>query len=871
MKLSSFVKAAAFKHLVTVDLPGSGSNQHELNGVSGLKKFFDSNEKIQDDLLWTYFSDDSPPIEEEGEFTFYDARAKSAAMTGRSEWRFYYTGEFLRNAGVGDLFILVKSQQNRFYALVFRKDSKVLSHAKKMFGLDSNSVKFDNVTFDSLSKVHEQGSQNNSFSIWLSQFTPEHESIPKTSEPTRKEMLPFKPRSRMLVLLGDQLIRDPGIAIFELVKNAYDADSTYANVTLRDVKNLEKGTVIVEDDGSGMNWKQIVDVWLEPGTDHRQQQKLQGYRSPRFGRLPLGEKGIGRFAAHKLGKKIKLVTRQKDSPEIVVKIDWAAFEDERYLEDALVEITERRPMHFLENATGTKIEVTELNEELTRGTIRQIQRSVNSISSPFRELDSFVANLDIIPDDNTTAGLLKIGNTIETAPYRASCMINDHTLTYDYEFVPPSNSEKIAGRKITGQKMELERVDLFSQDELQNDVGSIYIELRIFDLDNQFLSLASISDKRGYKEFLRHNGGVRVYRDGVRVYDYGEPGNDWLNLDGRRINDPSAKVGNSQIIGAVHLDGETSGKLIEKTNREGFIEDRTYELFENAVKFTVTQIVHERNKDKKRLREIFSTKKNKQPVIAELAELRTAIRKEPTLAAELTPIVDRVERKYIEMRDTLMTAAGAGLTLSVVIHEVEKGISGLVRAVEKDTSIDDLRDLAVHLSELIEGLTYLTRKSGRKKESLSSIITQSLNNTSYRTKAHQIKVLNGIELGNEDFEVTCTKRLIISTIMNLFDNSIYWLSNKQSENRKIYIGTTNNIKGGPVLFVADNGPGFQDDNETLTQPFMSRKPDGMGLGLHVAKTVMETQGGKLIFPTKDEIGIGDSYSGAIVGLQFTEI
>jgi hypothetical protein len=80
-------------------------------------------------------------------------------------------------------------------------------------------------------------------------------------------------------------------------------------------------------------------------------------------------------------------------------------------------------------------------------------------------------------------------------------------------------------------------------------------------------------DVKGLKDYLDENGGVRIYRDGTRVYDFGEPGNDWLNLDIRRVNTPTARTSNNQVLGALCLDATTSGDLREKTNREGFIEN----------------------------------------------------------------------------------------------------------------------------------------------------------------------------------------------------------------------------------------------------------------------------------------------------------
>lgn len=131
----------------------------------------------------------------------------------------------------------------------------------------------------------------------------------------------FRPRARIIHLLGDQLIRNAGIAVFELVKNAYDADASRCTVTMFEITNPDKARIVIQDDGQGMTYETVTGVWLEPGTEYRTKQKEQGERTKK-GRLPLGEKGIGRFAVHKLGKQIKLVTRAADSREVVLDLDW---------------------------------------------------------------------------------------------------------------------------------------------------------------------------------------------------------------------------------------------------------------------------------------------------------------------------------------------------------------------------------------------------------------------------------------------------------------------------------------------------------------------------------------------------------------------
>ena len=327
----------------------------------------------------------------------------------------------------------------------------------------------------------------------------------------------FKPRARLLELLGEQLIRDPNIALFELVKNAYDADASMAEVQLRDPADKERGTIGVLDDGVGMTMGTVVNVWLQPGTDYRQRQRDNHERTPRFRRLPLGEKGIGRFAVHKLGKVVELVTRASGSPEVHVRVDWTAIEKADFLSEFSVSVTEvETPEVFTGQATGTRITVSQLNESWTRGMVRSASRAVTALRSPFEEEGEFKIWLTLEPQTAWLEGLLDADEVLEYALFRASGRMSDSSLEYSYEFTPYPAMTKVEGRSKT-QVVDLpvsradddragQRLDL-------SEVGDVRFEMRIFDRDPAVMTLG-VQDRRGLGDFLNQNGGIRVYRDG---------------------------------------------------------------------------------------------------------------------------------------------------------------------------------------------------------------------------------------------------------------------------------------------------------------------------------------------------------------------
>lgn len=689
------------------------------------------------------------------------------------------------------------------------------------------------------------------------------------------EKMTFKPRARLLLQLGDELIRNESIALLELVKNSYDADSTVVNVKMENVDHRD-GTIMVEDNGIGMDVNVIKRVWMEPGSTSKQETLRGKRRTEKFGRTVLGEKGIGRFAVHKLGDSIELITRKAGQQEVYLKIDWTVFEESEYLEDTPISVEERTPRIFLGNKTGTRIIITKLRKPWNRGMVREVHRAWNALCSPFETPESFSIKLNI--DKNEwLEGIMKLEDIKEHALYKFNCIMEGSTITkFEYEFMPYPTMNKLRSRTLT-EKNELVKklINIVDFDGLPVDlnryqIGTIIFEGYIFDRDPRILSLG-VQDKKGFKEYLDTNGGIKVYRDGMRVYDYGEPGNDWLNLDIRRVNVPTVRISNNIIIAAASLNRQQSYDLIEKTNREGFIENEAYNTFVDAILHALHVVEVQRITDKNQIRTYYGASQRTEPVISKIGELKRTVEekiRDKPLKEEVIDYLEKIESDYNTINETLLKSAGAGLSLSVVIHEAEKIVSELEKVLVKEGSSSRISALVKHLSELLEGYAVIIRTSGKKQCDVKDLIEQAVFNMEYRLHAHSIEIIKDPSIG-KNFHVKCAKNLIVSSILNILDNSIWWLDYGKIPKKKIFITVSDDFNGYTTLVIADNGNGFALPTEEITKPFVTAKPDGMGLGLHIAKEVMEAHGGQILFPDFGDFPLPKEFKkGAIVGLAF---
>ena len=175
-------------------------------------------------------------------------------------------------------------------------------------------------------------------------------------------LLNFKADAHLVKVLGEELIASEVVGILELVKNAYDANAKKCVVRIEKVPGLppcdkseyhfndyEGPVVVVEDDGTGMDKNIIENGWMRPAStiktrvkDRLKREKIKAVKAGSLGtfkglvkelkrlhggRLPLGEKGVGRFATHRLGSKVIITTKTADIEyEYFLEIDWTRFD-----------------------------------------------------------------------------------------------------------------------------------------------------------------------------------------------------------------------------------------------------------------------------------------------------------------------------------------------------------------------------------------------------------------------------------------------------------------------------------------------------------------------------------------------------------------
>lgn len=727
----------------------------------------------------------------------------------------------------------------------------------------------------------------------------------------------IRAKSHILTLLGEELIGNDGLAIFELVKNSYDADAKEVKVTFFDL-NTPNQKIIIEDDGHGMSPKIIENVWLTIGTDFKR--GLNRKISKKYNRVSLGNKGVGRLAVHKLAKEITVETQvEGDLFSSKFYINWNdLIKSKEYIQDLEVEVVNVENTLF-SKGHGTRITLTNLtSRHWTKIMLRDLVRKIENIKNPFTDFPDF--NIIISANDHHQSWLENIKNSSEILKeslYQYEFSINkwapkldDKPNEHDFaEFLWSFKFNSHPNMKIDNKSIESHSIDekphyssladhktnntfnvggaldildeenrnkfLLNSD--LNNIGSIKGKFYVFNLAKEITNLYFGGQINAIKEYIRLNYGIKIFRDNIRVYNYGEQTDDWIELDYSKIQHAGSHFARKITIGAIELNlQESESGLTEKTNREGFNENYHY----NKLKIIIQQVFSHFEKTSKPYKEkveeyINNFKPIKKVGLSETIEELSQKIKDKNLEKELSPLIQRVEKDYSEMRDVMLNSGMTGLNLGVVFHEIDREM----RFINSDLSnaeidIKNVRERVKNLIQILENFSPILKQNKKIKIKASELIGRAKQINANRFGYHNIIFSSPLlSKENEDFDIHGAGNLLISAISNLIDNSIYWVSTKKDlEGEKfkggIYIGTDLNSFDGKAIIIADNGTGFKLDQEELVRPFVTSKPGGMGLGLYYTNLVMEMLGGKVLFPDNSDLEIPAVYNGACIVLVF---
>ena len=220
-----------------------------------------------------------------------------------------------------------------------------------------------------------------------------------------KDSQAFEPYARLMNIIGDQLITNKKVAIIEIIKNSYDADA--ANVQIRffnlenygrtELEEHEQPYIEIEDDGIGMTLDIIKNVWLRPATPSKLDKKRNKQNKTEKGRIIQGEKGIGRFAIHKIGEKIELFTKAVGNDEVKLEMDFTEFNPEKadlfnqppaeykLLKKVLNHWYVNKPSEEINKEKGTLIRIYNLREQWRESDLKGVYKSLQRLIPPVDE------------------------------------------------------------------------------------------------------------------------------------------------------------------------------------------------------------------------------------------------------------------------------------------------------------------------------------------------------------------------------------------------------------------------------------------------------------------------------------------------------
>ena len=757
----------------------------------------------------------------------------------------------------------------------------------------------------------------------------------------------FRVAARMILELGAELIGTDAVALYELVKNSIDAGSEWVSIKIQVVlkrshfleaieaiaadeeltlvrkkllSDIQEGAtpagallfrdaildagdtreglrqalftayhdqnwIEVRDCGHGMTAQGLEDVFLTIGTRSRRAEKVNergDFVHP--GRIVLGDKGVGRLSAMRLGDHMVVTTsRSGETHENVLDIDWRRFSHESA---AMIEDVDIHPHRGDQKDRpldhGTTILIRDLRGDWDAAIFRRmVDEQFKRIVDPFPTSRSqagwrdpnelfrlhFNGARHHVPE--VPVWLLEQAHAVVTAHYellegctprlRGDIHYRLRNREKQFELTEAelmSIADPIADRTIRTGPKTLWGLGPFSvrfywyNRRLLKEIPGIGKRHKIWEVVNSWA------------------GGLMVFRDLFRINPYGGQDDDWLELDKKALAAAAYKVNRSQIVGQVSLSSRNF-RLAEQTNRHGLVENEFKQVLVGILRHILIsefrnfiervdkerKLSDESTTDDLEQRIAETTSKIDTTIIAlihDVPEQTEVLRTLHRLTITLSHLIDQAKtmaKEYEDDRSKFVHLAGIGLLVEFILHEIGRTTARALDVLKtidvgqfsrgRSAAVRTLQEQLLTLSKRVDTLDPLTTSRRQTKERFDAgeLVRQVVDGRAPQLLRHGIVV--NVDVPRRPYKLKAVKGMLLQILENLFENSIYWLKvegrRRTGFHPRIHVVVDANAK---TMYFSDNGPGIAPPRaQEIFEPFVTAKPPGhgRGLGLYISR------------------------------------
>lgn len=694
--------------------------------------------------------------------------------------------------------------------------------------------------------------------------------------------LTFRTNAKVEQLLGRELITNNYIAIFELIKNSFDANASMVTINFKNLNDFNgdknsiisnKNTIIeIIDDGYGMSLNDIETKWMEIGTPAKENKNIENSQINNMtNRFLNGEKGIGRFSVDKIGSNLSMKTKHANDEPICLNVNWNDFNDHtKQIEEIECEY------EIIDNEkvkNGTSLIISELRDVWIEKDFKNLISSLKKFLSPIEnDSENFKIKFKYSTISGSTEEFYIKNDTFDYLDsYIDAYLTTDRKLNYSIY----DNSEIVSSQSIENFQF--------------SSFGAA--KLRIYYLDTN--SKRFFTKRMGLK--TSDYGNIKVFKDNFRIMPYGEPENDWLQIDNKHSQGVYRTFGTKDLIGYIllsHNPDHKNQKLKEATDRLGFIED--VNEFKDLKKFiwTVIDCLQEytfaqlRTKSKQSVVVLKETSnfidkniKNNLDLLNDVIEQFIPDDKKQDARSiigknyhNINENLDRLNKASKEIQNQIKIydkITGKENFLFDVLHQIRNKLAVINAKLTElefelnfynyDFSLNTVFEAYSSIDNLVNSAIENVNLSKLRKKSINLVefFTAYKKNNFELFDDEQIQ-LNIKEL-NEDLYVSMNLKSLENIFENLTSNSIKAMK-KNNENKKIEISISKNEKNIQILF-SDNGIGIKDEDKPFIFSLWSSfsEKSGTGIGLYSIKTTLEEISGEINLVTAPHLDMSTTF------------